>query len=88
MRLVQLAVAMVATSSTTCSVPKWPPRASRSTSSTLPGWLVSRSVNRRIACSSTEKTSLRRLPPGSFSALICSSVSPRRFPEAVWLRVQ
>jgi hypothetical protein len=54
----------------------------------LPGWLVSRSVNRRIACSSTEKTSLRRLPPGSFSALICSSISPRRFPEAVWLRVQ
>jgi hypothetical protein len=53
----------------------------------LPGWLASRSVKRSSACSCGLKSSLCR-PPGSFSAAICSSLSPFRLPEAVWLRVQ
>jgi hypothetical protein len=85
--LVHPAVAITITSSMICSSLKCAASASRSPGSILPGWLASRSVKRSSACSCGLKTSLCR-PPGSFSAAICSSLSPFRLPEAVWLRVQ
>src|SRR5262249_45276644 len=87
-RVVQFAVAIVSASSMICSSLNWALSASRSASSIFSGRVVRRSVYRKMACSSGVKRPAWLLPPGSFTALICSSVNPYRLPEAVCERVQ
>jgi hypothetical protein len=87
-RVVQLAVAITSASSMICSSLNRAPSASRSAASMFSGRVVSRSAYRQTACSSGLNRPAWLFPPGSFSALICSSVRPCRLPEAVCERVQ